>query len=740
MRKGAMLLLAVALWLPAGAGAASPPGALAQLGSGFGCQVDEGQAPVAPCVAGVRGIDTPTDLALSPDGFSAYVAGAESDAIAVFDRDPGTGALFQKPGTAGCIVEEPSPNIAGCANVARALDRPTNVAVSPDGTHVYVTATDSNSVVTFDRDVFTGVLTQKSGSEGCIVDTPSPDVPGCNNAGTGLTGAAGIALDGFGTTVYVAGRLSNSVSILDRDTSTGALSQKAGANGCIVDEPSVDIGGCDNTARGMTGPFRLTVSPSDTSVYLIALDNSSLVTFDRDPADGTLQQKAGAAGCSVASADADCQIVRAMTAPQSLATAGASVYVAASGSDAIAVFDRAGDGTLTQDSGPPGCVVDEPAGDISNCDNSGRGLDEPFAVATSLDGRNVYAAGGDDAIAVFDRNSTNGDLTQKSGTAGCLGDDTGCAPAAGTGDIVDFALPFNGRSVLGVGVQSDALLAFRRDVVPTCTPLSPTVQHNEPAALALTCTDLNNDPITISIETPPANGSVTLNGNRAVYTPNAGHVGADSFTYKATANGAESDPATVTADVLPGRPPVCAPRSQPVRPGATTPLALTCAAGGDPFTMAVATAPANGTLGAIDQSTGLVPYTPNGSFSGPDSFTYTATSAFGTSAPAVFALDVFAPPADRLAVALFQRALRARPRARVRLRYVATLAANVELVVRRGSRRVARRTGRARVGANALRFRAGRAGLYRLTLTAVNGEQRVTQRASLRVTKRRPRS
>jgi DNA-binding beta-propeller fold protein YncE len=566
MRKGAMLLLAVALWLPAGAGAASPPGALAQLGSGFGCQVDEGQAPVAPCVAGVRGIDTPTDLALSPDGFSAYVAGAESDAIAVFDRDPGTGALFQKPGTAGCIVEEPSPNIAGCANVARALDRPTNVAVSPDGTHVYVTATDSNSVVTFDRDVFTGVLTQKSGSEGCIVDTPSPDVPGCNNAGTGLTGAAGIALDGFGTTVYVAGRLSNSVSILDRDTSTGALSQKAGANGCIVDEPSVDIGGCDNTARGMTGPFRLTVSPSDTSVYLIALDNSSLVTFDRDPADGTLQQKAGAAGCSVASADADCQIVRAMTAPQSLATAGASVYVAASGSDAIAVFDRAGDGTLTQDSGPPGCVVDEPAGDISNCDNSGRGLDEPFAVATSLDGRNVYAAGGDDAIAVFDRNSTNGDLTQKSGTAGCLGDDTGCAPAAGTGDIVDFALPFNGRSVLGVGVQSDALLAFRRDVVPTCTPLSPTVQHNEPAALALTCTDLNNDPITISIETPPANGSVTLNGNRAVYTPNAGHVGADSFTYKATANGAESDPATVTADVLPGGAPVCAPRSQPVRP------------------------------------------------------------------------------------------------------------------------------------------------------------------------------
>jgi hypothetical protein len=50
---------------------------------------------------------------------------------------------------------------------------------------------------------------------------------------------------------------------------------------------------------------------------------------------------------------------------------------------------------------------------------------------------------------------------------------------------------------------------------------------------------------------------------------------------------------------------------------------------------------------------------------------------------------------------------------------------------------VRRRTATAKVGANAISFRAGTRGRYRLRLTAVNGEQSVRRNASLRVTRRR---
>ena len=44
------------------------------------------------------------------------------------------------------------------------------VQVSPDGAHVYVTASTSNAVVVFSRDL-TGGLTAVGGPEGCIQTT-----------------------------------------------------------------------------------------------------------------------------------------------------------------------------------------------------------------------------------------------------------------------------------------------------------------------------------------------------------------------------------------------------------------------------------------------------------------------------------------------------------------------------------------------------------------------------------------
>src|SRR4051812_22982423 len=218
MKAAVAIVIAAALWLPAAAGAATPPGVLAQLGSPFGCTLDQDVPPLAACINGARGLGVPNSMALSPDGLNAYVTGVNGNTVAVFDRDFSTGALFQKDGKAGCIVDEPSPNIAGCTNTGRGLDQPIDVAVSPDGAHVYVTASTSSSIAVFDRDPFTGVITQKSGTDGCLVSTPAPDIPGCDNTGTALDGATGLALDGFGTTLYVASRQADAIAIIDRDT------------------------------------------------------------------------------------------------------------------------------------------------------------------------------------------------------------------------------------------------------------------------------------------------------------------------------------------------------------------------------------------------------------------------------------------------------------------------------------------------------------------------------------------
>src|SRR4051812_23082502 len=167
MKAAIAIVTAAALWLPAAASAASPPGVLAQLAVPFGCTLDQIQTPLPACTNGARGIQIPSGIALSPDGFSAYVTSAGGNALAVFDRDPTSGALFQKDGTAGCVVDEASPNISGCANNVRGMDGPQDVAVSPDGEHVYVAAV-TGSIAVFDRDQITGVVTQKTGTDGCL--------------------------------------------------------------------------------------------------------------------------------------------------------------------------------------------------------------------------------------------------------------------------------------------------------------------------------------------------------------------------------------------------------------------------------------------------------------------------------------------------------------------------------------------------------------------------------------------
>jgi VCBS repeat-containing protein len=63
-------------------------------------------------------------------------------------------------------------------------------------------------------------------------------------------------------------------------------------------------------------------------------------------------------------------------------------------------------------------------------------------------------------------------------------------------------------------------------------------------------TDGENNPLTATIVTNAANGSVTLNADGSFsYTPNADFNGSDSFTYKANDGTADSNTVTVSINV-----------------------------------------------------------------------------------------------------------------------------------------------------------------------------------------------
>jgi 6-phosphogluconolactonase (cycloisomerase 2 family) len=313
-------------------------GALTQLSGMAGCVNETGTTSNGDICADGKGLVKPRFLTMSGDGKNVYVPGQLSDAVAVFARNTTTGELTQLPGTAGCVSETGTGG--DCAD-GKALDDPFQLAVSADGKSLYAATLLSDSVAVFRRNATTGALTQLSGTAGCVSETGTGGV--CAD-GQALDRAFSVAPSKDGTSVYVASVRSDAVAVFSRDTTTGALTQPAGTDGCVSETGSTPSGDTCTDGVALTDAISLTVSPDGLNVYVLGgFETYSIATFARDTTTGLITQLPGTAGCiSVTGTSGACAQGKGLQGAYAVivSPAGKNVYVASDQSDAVTAFAR----------------------------------------------------------------------------------------------------------------------------------------------------------------------------------------------------------------------------------------------------------------------------------------------------------------------------------------------------------------------------------------------------------------
>lgn len=246
----------------------------------------------------------------------------------------------------------------------------------------------------------------------------------------GLDGTYGVAVSSDDLHVYTASTSDDAVAVFEQ-TGGGGLT--------FVDSYFDDGNG--GSIDGLRDAKRLKVSPDGKSVYVPTTGDDALVVFSRNSTTGELTyvetHKDGASG------------VDGLNGAYELAISpdNKHVYVAASSDDAVAVFSR---NTTTGELTYVEVQVDG-SGGID-------GLNGARSVVVSPDGSHVYVASSiDDAVAIFSRNTTTGELTFVTHLEDGVGGVDGLNGAYGVSISPD------GDHVYAVSSSDDAVVVFSRN-------------------------------------------------------------------------------------------------------------------------------------------------------------------------------------------------------------------------------------------------------------------------------------
>jgi hypothetical protein len=275
-------------------------GTLRQPAGRDGCVTESGQNG---CADG-RAVASALWVAAGREGRSLYLLG-RSDAVAVFRRDPRSGAVRQRSRARGCVREaRPDVPLLGCAP-GRGLGATRAAAITHSGRTLYVGGLDG-TVTTFRRDPQSGAIVQLPGGRGCIA---SSGLAGCAPV-RGLHGPHSLTLGPGERDLYVTVSLAidpqSGIVLLRRDPRDDSLAQPPGRAGCVNADGS---SGCA-TGRGLRGAHSLELDPSGRRALVASeLPSGSLAVFSRDPRSGALSQLTGARGCFDADGAEGCGVV-----------------------------------------------------------------------------------------------------------------------------------------------------------------------------------------------------------------------------------------------------------------------------------------------------------------------------------------------------------------------------------------------------------------------------------------------
>jgi hypothetical protein len=430
-------------------------------------------------------------------GLTGMIAGASQAPAAQNDL------AFRGCDTGRSLVTACTPTsdaTAGGANsgMAGALD----IAVSPDGQHVYLDSQSDTSIAWFTRNQTTGELTYTDGDcasgETTLTGVCNEIIPTATGGGddSGLHLPLGLALSPNGEFLYATAQGDAAIAVFDRDPATGDLdfldcvtgdsdTGTAGTNAC--DDSSAPQTGGVNSGLDLASDIAVTAN----SVYAVSPTDDSVVRLARNQMTGLLSTFSchsteiasgpvvggGTGACASVGTPAANGSATGLDSPSAIDVAGGSVYVASTLDAAITRFSRDMSGVLTYGD----CLTGEQ--EISVCiDNdtvtpagSESGLHALTDLVAAPGNESLYAiSGGDAAVAHFDRDTGTGALDFQA----CLTAETESAPpctaiAGATSLAIDSgldgptaaAITGDGESLYAAAPDDDAVGHFERDPV-----------------------------------------------------------------------------------------------------------------------------------------------------------------------------------------------------------------------------------------------------------------------------------